>query len=152
MTNNNKHQILAPVFSLQSHSNNDQNLQTFGIVHEVPRTNGKHPARQTRIITLNAGGVSRDSARLPAGPTGEWPDHPTHTVSSVTTNNGNRPDSAPTRPHALLNQTQLQPRTSARPRSCISAPSIRAPVALTSLARTPGPIHMHPDAPAGEST
>ena len=81
-----------------------QVLPTSGPVRSDRRTNGKHPARQTRISPLNAAsGFSRASARLTADPPGEWPIHPTHNGHSSTTNIRYRPDSAS--PHIHLTQS-----------------------------------------------
>jgi hypothetical protein len=93
---NNKHQSLKSVFSRQPHTAIEQLLPTSGIVLTARRTNGWHPARQTRITPLNARGVSRSSSRLTADRTGEWPNLPTQTRPRATGNIRTRPDSVPT--------------------------------------------------------
>jgi hypothetical protein len=94
---NNNHQSLKSVFSRQPHTTIEQLLPTSGLVLTDKRTNGRHPASQTRITPLDVGtDISRSSARLPADPAGEWPDHPTQTDTRATGNIRTRPDSVPT--------------------------------------------------------
>jgi hypothetical protein len=100
MTNNNKHQSDRRVFSRQSHMTIVQILPTSGIVSTGRRTNGLHPARQTRVIPRDvATDISRDSARPTAIQTGEWPGHPMHKERSQSGGQGTRTDIAPMQLH-----------------------------------------------------
>jgi hypothetical protein len=145
---NNNHHFEQSVFSRQSHTAIEQILPTSGLVASSQRTNGYHPARQTRIIPLNVDrDISRDSARLTADRIGEWSHHPTHTDPCSIWNMGNRPDSVPT--HIRLSESNAQRDTHQRQVVTLvsSTPSVKACPARTSRAPTP----MRPDRPpAGE--
>jgi hypothetical protein len=97
MTNNNNHQSVQRVFSSQPHTVIEQLLPTSGIVSTGQRTNGYHPARQTRSHPLDVDSdISRDSTRLPADPAGEWSSHPMQTNHGITNGIRNRSEAVPT--------------------------------------------------------
>jgi hypothetical protein len=150
MTNNNNHQSVQRVFSRQPHTTIVQQFPTSGLVHANRRTNGVRSARQTRIIPLNAGGVSRDLARLPDAPAGDWPGHPTRTDHRGISNIRNRPDSVPT--HTRPSELNVGRDTHQRQAVTLLqfGSTIRARPAQTSGAPAPGTILIHPEAPAGE--
>jgi hypothetical protein len=105
MTNNN-HQCQKRVFSpqarLTSYPAIEQLLPTSGLVPAAQRTNGHHPARQTRI----SADISRSAARLTADRVGEWSHRPARTDPRATSNIRYRPETAPT--HIRLSESNGQ--------------------------------------------
>jgi hypothetical protein len=110
MSNTNKHHSEQPVFSRQSYTTIVQQFPTSGLVPTGHLTNGKHPARPTRIIPLDvADDISLNSARLPAAQTAERPGHPTHQPSRKSGKEGTRTDIAPAHKHLSHSNGQPHP-------------------------------------------